>query len=545
MTQFPFRVLLIGATGVFGSLLAAALAREPGVVLVMAGRTLRSLEQLGRTLEAEIAVLDRDTVTGGDLRTLGVQVVIDAAGPFQDSRTAVIEAAILAGCHYMDLADGRDFVTGVRRFDGAARARGVAVLSGASSTPALSHAVIDHLTLGWRSIATIRAVISPGSAVRGFALIRGVLSYLGRPVRVFREGGWTAVPGWGATRPMDIAGLRTGPASLCETPDMDLFVDRYHPAVAAEFLSSLELPLLHRGLSVLCLLVRWGVLLRPERFARPLRLLVGLIAPFGANRGGMVVETAGRDGQGAPVFARWLLRAPPGNGPNVPTFAALALVRRLRDGRAIEPGARPCVGVLELSDFTPDFAQLAMVNEIRIQPLPEPLFARALGAAFGALPRVNRRIHTPDPALVLTGEADVSGAATVLGRIIARLFGMPPEAAAVPLRVVIEATPDGRELWSRVYPARVMRSIMCNPDSASRTVEEHFGPFRFRLRIDTTDNGLALVPVSGRLWLVPLPGFAMPRINAAESVDFDRHRFDVTIGLPLIGRLVRYRGWLH
>jgi hypothetical protein len=545
MTQRPFRVLLIGATGVFGRLLAAALVREPGVVLVMAGRTLSSLQRMGQTLDVETAVLDRDTVTDDDLRALGVHVVIDAAGPFQQSRTAVIEAAISAGCHYMDLADGRDFIAGVGRFDNAGRASGVVVLSGASSTPALSHAVVDHLTMGWRSIATIRAVISPGSAVRGLALMRGVLSYLGRPVRVFREGGWAAEPGWGATRTMDIAGMRTGPASLCETPDTDLFVDRYHPSVAAEFLSSLELPPLHRGLSALGLLVRWGVLRRPERFARPLRLVVGLIAPFGANRGGMVVETAGRDGQGTPVFARWLLRAPPGNGPNVPTFAALALVRRLRNGGAIEAGARPCVGVLNLTDFMPDFERLDMESETRVAALPELLFARVLGAAFDALPEVNRRVHTPDPALVLTGEADVTGAATVLGRAMARLFGLPPEATAAPLRVVIEATPDGRELWSRVYPTRVMRSIMCNPDSASRTVEEHFGPFRFRLRIDAADNGLALVPVGGRLWRVPLPGFLMPWISATEAVDGERHLFDVSIGLPLIGRLVRYRGWLH
>jgi hypothetical protein len=33
-------------------------------------------------------------------------------------------------------------------------------------------------------------------------------------------------------------------------------------------------------------------------------------------------------------------------------------------------------------------------------------------------------------------------------------------------------------------------------------------------------------------------------IEAMESEEDGRFRFDVRIGLPLIGQLVRYRGWL-
>ncbi|MGE0667226.1 MAG: DUF4166 domain-containing protein [Sphingomonadales bacterium] len=538
------RVLLIGATGVFGSLLARSLAREPGVALSLAGRTARTLNALAAELDgAAIAVLDRERITAESLA--GFDVVIDAAGPFQHSHSAVIEAAIAARCHYIDIADGRDFVIGVGRFDDAARAAGVAVLSGASSTPALSHAAIDRMTGGWRSIAAIRAVLRPGSSVRGMSLVRAVLSYLGRPVRVFRDGGWTTARGWGQTRRAEIPGLATGAASLCETPDLDLFAERYRPAVAAEFLTSLEVPLMHWGLAALGLLVRAGLAPRLERHAGALRILAAIGALLGSNRGGMTVEVSGSDGEGETAFARWWLWAPPGAGPNVPTFAALALVRRIRDGHPPEAGARPCVGVLDLDDFAADFARFGMESGVDIFPPQPPLFARALRTAFPTLPAVNRRIHAPGPALVLHGEADIDGAETSAGRLAARLFGFPTEGKAVPLRAVIEATPAGTERWARVFPGRVLRSTMDNPDAATRSVEERFGLVRFRLRLDPREDGLDMVLRSARIGPLPLPRFLLPRIAAAERIDGERHLFDVAIGLPLLGRLVRYRGWLH
>ena len=46
-------------------------------------------------------------------------------------------ACIAAGAHYLDLADARDFVARIGTLDAAARAAGVAIISGASSVPAL------------------------------------------------------------------------------------------------------------------------------------------------------------------------------------------------------------------------------------------------------------------------------------------------------------------------------------------------------------------------------------------------------------------------
>lgn len=547
MSNTELRVLLVGAAGVFGRRLAERLTVEPGVTLVMAGRTRRRLEALRGELgiAAEIRLLDRERVTADDLRETGAAIVIDAAGPFQGSGSALVEAAIDARIHYIDLADGRAFVSNIRRYGAAAQRAGVAVIAGASSTPALSHAVLDRLVAGWRRIDIVRVAISPGNrAPRGKSVVRAILSWAGRPVRVFREGGWAQAPGWGTPRKMEFPGVGPRLVSLCETPDLDLLAERYQPRVAAEFLAGLELPILHRGLVLAGLAVRWGWLSSLAPLAGPARVLASLPAPFGGDRGGMVVEAAGQDGDGEPVIARWSLAARSGRGPYVPTLAALALVRQVRDDSLTFRGASPCAGLLTLEDFRRDFDRLEIETRTGIGRPPAPVFERALGPRFALLPPVTRAIHRPDPALILDGEADVDGAANGIARLMARLMDFPGPARGAPLRVAIEARRDGTEAWSRIYPDRVMRSVMARPDPAGGTVEEQFGNMRFRLRLDADETGLTLTPVAAWWRALPLPLWLLPRIAASERADGEKHLFDVAIALPFVGRLVHYRGHL-
>lgn len=545
----PLSILLVGASGAFGRRLAQGLAREERISLTLAGRRLPLLTTLARELvppdgdTVDCLALDRKQCDAATLE--GFDLVIDAAGPFQDGGTELVAAAITAGCHYLDLADSRAFVARIADFDQAARAVNLVLLSGASTTPALSHAVLDHLTKGWRRIDTVRVAISPGNrAPRGLSVVRAILSYAGRPVRVFLDGGWGDAPGWGLTRRVEFPGLGRRLVALCETPDLDLLVARYRPKAAAEFLAGLELPLLHYGLTLASLPVRWGWIASLAPFAGTLRALALLTAPFGSDRGGMVVEARGQEPSGQAVRARWSLVADAGIGPVVPTLAALALVRRLRDGELSFHGAGPCAGHLDLSDFEPDFRRLGIHTASDTLPLL-PLFARLLGPAFADLPCETRQIHSPDPVLIASGTADVTGAETRIGRLLARLFGLPVAARAVPLRVAIEAQPDGSERWVRIYPTRKMSSLMTRPDPARGTLEECFGPFRFRLAVEASPSGLALKQVAAFFLRLRLPGFLLPRVEARETAEPGRHCFDVTIGLPLVGRLVRYRGRLE
>lgn len=369
--MIPLTVLIIGATGVFGSRLVERAAREPGVRLILAGRTRGTLEELARRVapDAAIRLIDRDMIAADDLA--GAGLVVDAAGPFQASHDRVIRAAIAARIPYVDLADGRDFVAAIGVHDAAARAAGVSVISGASSVPALSHAVIDALTAGWRGIDTIRVGIFPGNrAPRGLAVVQAILSWAGKSMRSWRDGRWQGLPGWGETQRWTMPDGTRRWASLCDTPDQDLLVSYYAPRRTADFFAGLELGVLHLGLSAATLPVRLRLLPSLRPLARPLRWMADWLVPLGSDRGYMDVHVSGEDAVGSPITARWTLKAEGNRGPFVPTLATLAIVRRHRDGNPPASGARPCIGDLTLADFAGDFAELG------IETLPSGLASR-------------------------------------------------------------------------------------------------------------------------------------------------------------------------
>jgi hypothetical protein len=364
-TERPIEVLIVGASGVFGSRLARLAAPERRIRLTFGGRRREPLDALATRLGCSALRVDRDSVTAGELG--GFDLVIDCAGPFQGSRTNLIEQCLAARVDYVDLADGREFVGGIRRFDAQARRAGVAVIAGASSIPALSHAVLDDLTHGWRRIDSIRVGIFPGNrAPRGRSVVEAILSYVGAPVRVFRDGGWCAVPGWQLHGRIDCGPAGRRWASVCDTPEPDLLVERYRPTRSAEFVAGLELPLLHLGLWLLSFPVRWGWIASLRPWAGPLLWIAHALRPLGSDRGAMVVEAEGLGTAGRPASARWMLDATTNLGPLVPVIPALALMRRIRDGRMPEPGAYPCSGILTLADTE------AVLDELGIAHSTEP-----------------------------------------------------------------------------------------------------------------------------------------------------------------------------
>lgn len=348
------KVLVIGAGGVFGRHLVQGLLRADFDV-ALAGRSLDRLNRLRHELAADfpaaslaVVVLDTKTLTAADLLASGAGIVADAAGPFQGAEPTVARAAIDAGLHYVDLADGRDFVAAFPQLDTQARAAGVVALTGCSSTPALSQAVLDELTQGWQGVHAVEVAISPGArAPRGLSVMQAILTWLGRPVRVFIDGRWQVRRGWSGLFVRDCGPAGRRWLSLCETPDLDLIVERQKPRDRALFLAGLEPWPLHLGAWVLAgLAAVSGHSARP--LARPLLALARPFAAFGSDRGTLRVEASGLDAQGRPVREVWLLVAPPGVGPVTPSLPALVAIRTIVAGGAA-PGAGACVGVLPLA----------------------------------------------------------------------------------------------------------------------------------------------------------------------------------------------------
>ena len=146
MTEARPRLLIVGGYGAFGARAADRLAREAEFDIIIAGRSLAHAQtaavELQQRAQAAItaAVVDATSPNSATLQSLAPTIVINASGPFQTQDYALARAAIDIGAHYIDLADASDFVTGFARdasLDAAARAKGVLVVSGASTVPAI------------------------------------------------------------------------------------------------------------------------------------------------------------------------------------------------------------------------------------------------------------------------------------------------------------------------------------------------------------------------------------------------------------------------
>jgi len=365
------RVLVLGGYGHFGARIARALGKDDAMAVVVAGRHARTHGPAHfPALASRLEFVDLD-IGAGDLdarlAALRPNLVIHTAGPFQGQGYAVAEACLRAGAHYVDLADGRDFVREFpARMDPLARAADRAAITGASTLPAISSAVVDALRGRFDTLDDIDIVIAPAQRTPlGLATVRAVLSYCGKPFRCWQEGEWRNIVGWRRPERVRFARIDARLASPCDVPDHDLLVARYPGVRTVRFRAALELPFLQRALALIAALRQWGAPVPMAALAPAFSWAGRWFDRFGSDLGGMSVVLRGeRDGR--PQVLRWDLTAAYLHGPEIPCLAAVLLARRLARGEALPVGAQACMGLLTLADFEGAFAEWGIESEVGV-----------------------------------------------------------------------------------------------------------------------------------------------------------------------------------
>ncbi|MGH8455070.1 MAG: saccharopine dehydrogenase family protein, partial [Nevskiales bacterium] len=329
------------------------LATIKGVQVIVAGRDRDKAETQAQRIGAQSTRIDTDDQgLTNRLRSLGCNLVISTAGPFQGKAYRVPEAAIAADAHYIDLADARDYVCGITGLDPIARASDVLVVSGVSSVPALSSAVIDRYLPEFGELHAINYGISSSEKMPGVATVAAVLGYTGKPVRQWRDGAWQTVIGWHELSSHDFGGeLGRRWLANCDIPDLELFPARYPGVRSVRFQAGLGLRVTQFGTWALSWLVRAGLIKSLSGLAPLLRRLAITLEPLGDGLSGMFVELSGSDRDGNPMRRHWQLIAGNNHGPNIPCMAAVALTRKLAAGQLPIRGAMPCVGLLTLDEY--------------------------------------------------------------------------------------------------------------------------------------------------------------------------------------------------
>ena len=115
------KVLVYGGSGYTGKLVAESLAQR-NIPFYLAGRTRERLETvLAVVKERHDGVVDAEIVTASntveELQPLfaKVDVVINVAGPFMQIAWPIVEAALLADCHYLDTTGEQDWTNAIKQ----------------------------------------------------------------------------------------------------------------------------------------------------------------------------------------------------------------------------------------------------------------------------------------------------------------------------------------------------------------------------------------------------------------------------------------------
>lgn len=553
------KILIVGGYGIFGGRLAELLEGESTLSILIAGRSLEKATAFCAQRPSARANLvpvtfDRSGDIKAQLETLSPDIVVDASGPFQDygrDAYALVQACIEQKIHYLDLADGADFVNGIGALDDAAKEAGVFILSGVSSFPVLTALVVRELFQDMERMDSILGGIAPSPyAGVGENVIRAIAGYAGQETAVKYNGQWkTAYPFTDSMRytiaPPGYIPLRNILFSLVEVPDLRVVADLY-PNTKTVWMGAGPVPeILHRALIGFAWLVRWKILPSLTPIVPLIRYVMNNFR-WGEHRGGMFIEVQGLS-KGQACRKSWHLLAEGRDGPFIPSMAIQAIIHKIINDEAIAPGARTAINDLDLDDYNRIFETKTIYTGFRgSDERYLPLYERILGSSYKSLPYVIQKMHRPGSKFCVRGRADVARGANRISNVIARLIGFPQEGANIPVSVLFNAV-DGKEVWTRTFGEQSFSSVQFEGQGRySNLLAERFGPLTFYMALVPKKEGkLRLVLRSWKAFGISLPMIFCPRSDSYETTQDGKFTFNVDITYPVIGRIVHYRGWLE
>jgi len=555
------KILILGGYGTFGGRLAYLLAKDTRLTLLIAGRSIQKAKKfcdgLSSGAQKTVVFFDRNANVEFQIREINPDIVIDATGPFQnygDDPYRVVKGCIANRVDYMDLADGSDFVKGISQFDSEAKAQNILVLSGVSSFPVLTAAVVRKLSHGLTQINTIKGGIAPSPyAGVGLNVLRAIAGYSGKRITLVRDGKQATAYALTETMryticPPGYMPLKNTLFSLVDVPDLQVLPELW-PEVDSVWLGAGPVPeVLHRMLISLAWLVRLKILPTLLPFA-PLFQIVINVLRWGEHRGGMFVSVEGTDNGGERVERSWHLLAEGDDGPLIPSMAGQAIILQCMAGKKPLSGARPATRELEVSDYEEIFKSRTIYTgerESRLDAEPAPLYKRILGVAWDMLPAPLAALHNvTSDELRAEGLARVETGKNLFARLLGAVYGFPRAGEHVPIKVSFHRMENG-EIWQRDFAGRKFSTLQLEGQGyADKLLIEKFGPVAFWMALVLKQGKLHSITRRWSVFGIPMPLAFAPNSAVYEYADGDDFCFHVEVKHWLMGLIVRYEGKLQ
>jgi short subunit dehydrogenase-like uncharacterized protein len=122
--------VIYGATGYAGKRVAAEAVKR-GLTPILAGRSKTQLEEVGHELGLETRCFTLDEPANIRASLADIALLVNAAGPFTFTASALCEACITTGTNYIDITGEMDVLSASFELNTAAKEAGVLIVSGA------------------------------------------------------------------------------------------------------------------------------------------------------------------------------------------------------------------------------------------------------------------------------------------------------------------------------------------------------------------------------------------------------------------------------
>jgi lysine 6-dehydrogenase len=347
------RVVALGGAGSMGAAAVRVLAGAPQVTdLVVADLHLDRARALATEVGAPARPARVDLTDSAELDALlaGAQLVVNTTGPYYRFGVAVLDAALRAGAHYVDICDDPAPTLALLALDDRARAAGLTALVGMGASPGVSNLlariaadhldVVDDIVTAWPEDPVAALADAPADGVSA-ALLHWVRQ-IAEPGPVLTDG---ALADAAPLQPLtvDVPGIGSGTVWTVGHPEA-VTLHRAYPQLRRSRNGMVVTPAVVAELRRAAADVAGGASI--ERAAAALTVRFRRLDPVRAREGappfGMLFALATGTRSGSPARVAAALTAYPPGGMAGATGVPLALGAQLiLDGTVSRRGVHP------------------------------------------------------------------------------------------------------------------------------------------------------------------------------------------------------------
>lgn len=168
----------------------------------------------------------------------------------------------------------------------------------------------------------------------------------------------------------------------------------------------------------------------------------------------------------------------------------------------------------------------------------DPLYSKAMGKSFAALPPALQDFHTPSEGKKFTGTFTVKRGNNFISRLMGDMSRLP--AAAEVSAVEIHVVPSAKgETWTRVIGGK---KVVSKQWLDGDYIAERIMGMDLWLKAEMIDGSLHINGISATILGMPMPPFLSPVAKGIEKASADGISVNVDFSIKPFGRIINYSG---